>query len=88
MNNRRNFIKLSALGGAAVITNACLGSTNEKSNGRSEAESGKKVTKPIVIATWDHGVEANAAAWKILEKGGNALDAVEAGVRVNARGCI
>ncbi len=36
----------------------------------------------IVISTWDHGQAANAAAWKILEKKGTALDAVEAGVRV------
>jgi N4-(beta-N-acetylglucosaminyl)-L-asparaginase len=38
--------------------------------------------KPLVISTWDFGVQANAAAWKILQNGGRALDAVEAGVRV------
>jgi isoaspartyl peptidase/L-asparaginase-like protein (Ntn-hydrolase superfamily) len=38
--------------------------------------------KPIVISTWDHGMPANVAAAEILEKGGRALDAVEAGVRV------
>src|SRR5687767_5541623 len=54
---------------------------------------GKKVTaaapsfatvknNPIVISTWDFGKAANAAAWKILQKGGSALDAVEAGVKV------
>jgi isoaspartyl peptidase/L-asparaginase-like protein (Ntn-hydrolase superfamily) len=37
---------------------------------------------PMVISTWNHGYEANEAAWKILEKGGRALDAVEAGVKV------
>lgn len=37
---------------------------------------------PMVISTWNHGYEANEAAWKILEAGGSALDAVEAGVRV------
>ncbi len=36
----------------------------------------------IVISTWDHGLPANEAAWKILEEGGTALDAVEAGVKV------
>lgn len=41
-----------------------------------------KTNKPIVISTWDHGMPANEAAWKILSKNGNALDAVEAGVRV------
>ena len=37
---------------------------------------------PIVVSTWNHGIPANEAAWKILEKGGYSLDAVEAGVRV------
>ncbi|MCK5078549.1 MAG: N(4)-(beta-N-acetylglucosaminyl)-L-asparaginase, partial [Bacteroidales bacterium] len=37
---------------------------------------------PMVISTWNHGYEANEAAWKVLEGGGSALDAVEQGVRV------
>ncbi|GAC1425933.1 MAG: N(4)-(beta-N-acetylglucosaminyl)-L-asparaginase [Flavisolibacter sp.] len=39
-------------------------------------------TYPIVIATWQANVKANAAAWSILEKNGTALDAVEFGVQV------
>jgi len=35
---------------------------------------------PAVISTWDFGRAANAEAWKVLEAGGNALDAVERGV--------
>ncbi|MGD1893608.1 MAG: isoaspartyl peptidase/L-asparaginase family protein [Cyclobacteriaceae bacterium] len=42
----------------------------------------KPTAKPIVVSTWEHGINANAEAWKILDKGGSALDAVEAGVRV------
>lgn len=38
--------------------------------------------KPIVISTWNFGLEANAEAWKILSTGGRALDAVEAGAKV------
>jgi len=38
--------------------------------------------EPIVISTWDFGKEANAEAWTILGKGGRALDAVEAGVKI------
>ncbi|AUP80079.1 isoaspartyl peptidase/L-asparaginase family protein [Flavivirga eckloniae] len=41
----------------------------------------KKVVKPVVISTWNHGIPANQEAWKILSNGGNALDAVEKGVR-------
>jgi len=37
---------------------------------------------PIVISTWDAGLNANKGAWKILGNGGKALDAVEAGVMV------
>ena len=38
--------------------------------------------KPVVISTWDAGLEANKAAWEILGKNGRALDAVEKGVMV------
>jgi len=34
-----------------------------------------------VVSTWDFGVGANQAAWKVLAAGGSALDAVEAGAR-------
>lgn len=35
---------------------------------------------PAVVSTWDFGRAANAEAWKVLEGGGSALDAVEKGV--------
>lgn len=38
---------------------------------------------PIVISTWKHGLAANEAAWKVLARGGKALDAVEEGVKVS-----
>jgi len=76
MNSRRNFLKLSAwgatvLGGLYPVGKAFAGSIEKG-----------KVNKPLVISTWNHGVPANAAAWEILSRGGQALDAVEAGVRV------
>ena len=39
------------------------------------------VNKPIVLSTWDFGLQANTEAWKVLSVGGRALDAVEQGVR-------
>src|SRR5688500_2609826 len=39
-------------------------------------------SKPIVLSTWNFGIQANEAAWKILSAGGRALDAVEAGAKV------
>jgi len=43
---------------------------------------GGKVNKPLVVSTWNYGMQANKAAWEILIKGGKALDAVEAGAKV------
>jgi N4-(beta-N-acetylglucosaminyl)-L-asparaginase len=40
------------------------------------------LNEPIVISTWDFGKAANAGAWEVLKKGGRAVDAVEAGVRI------
>ena len=38
--------------------------------------------KPVVISTWDAGIDANKAAWEVLSKKGKAIDAVEKGVMV------
>ena len=37
---------------------------------------------PVVVSTWNHGIQANEEAWGILSNGGTALDAVEAGVKI------
>lgn len=70
MLHRRHFLKLGTLG---------VSSFPFLSFGAGKAAAGNK---PIVIATWNEGINANKAAWEILGKGGKALDAVEAGVRV------
>lgn len=70
MLHRRNFLKLGTLG---------VSSFPFLSFGAGKPIAGNK---PIVISTWDEGINANKAAWGILGKGGRALDAVEAGVRV------
>ncbi len=72
--NRRKFIGISALG-------LPLLSSYEVLPGLLRQGSGSAIV-PIVISTWDFGVEANAAAWKVLKSGGRALDAVEQGVWV------
>lgn len=69
MTTRRKFIKLSAIGGAGLL------SAQARSMDVPER-------KPVVISTWNFGIQANVAAWEILSKGGRALDAVEAGARV------
>lgn len=46
-----------------------------------QKKAGTSYAKPVVISTWDSGIRANAAAWKVLEKRGTALDAVEQAAR-------
>ncbi|MDQ7947577.1 MAG: N(4)-(beta-N-acetylglucosaminyl)-L-asparaginase [Pedobacter sp.] len=71
MFNRRKFIQASAFStGAMALGQKYL-----------NLPSGT-VNKPIVISTWDFGVAANEAAWKVLTKNGSALDAVEQGVSI------
>lgn len=74
-SSRRIFLKKSVLtlGGISLLREGIgnpfkLFATNE--------------VNPIVISTWKFGLTANEAAWEILKKGGYALDAVEAGVRI------
>jgi N4-(beta-N-acetylglucosaminyl)-L-asparaginase len=76
MFNRRKFIKASALSAGLLAVNK-----NSIAEVLPKTISGN-VNKPIVISTWDFGVAANADAWKVLSKNGNALDAVEQGVWV------
>lgn len=67
MSSRRKFIKLSALGTFSLLGAKAHADVSDK---------------PVVLSTWNFGLKANEAAWKILAAGGRALDAVEAGVRV------
>ncbi len=76
--NRREFIKISAIGGIALATNTSCAESEEIIEELEEAQ----IQKPIVVSTWNHGLAANSAAWKILEENGSALDAVEKGVMV------
>jgi N4-(beta-N-acetylglucosaminyl)-L-asparaginase len=73
--NRRDFLKLSAL-------TAGLFTFNKSKAGEILANQARNTIKPIVISTWRFGIEANAAAWQVLQKNGRALDAVEAGVKI------
>lgn len=73
MADRRKFLKSTIFSGlavstASISTMACVPK--------------KEARKPIVISTWNHGKEANAAAWEVLNAKGKAVDAVEKGVMV------
>lgn len=66
-SSRRRFLQTSLLtAGAAALPTAFA----------KPASGGARVA-----STWDFGVPANQAAWKVLADGGSALDAVEQGAR-------
>ena len=69
MNSRRRFL------GTALST-AAAAALPWPGPARAAGSGGAKV-----VSTWDFGVGANAAAWRVLGAGGSALDAVEAGAR-------
>ena len=70
MISRKHFLKTAALGGLLPFRHADL-------SGRPRPD-----IKPLVVSTWDFGMEANRAAWAILSDNGSAIDAVEAGVKI------
>lgn len=75
MFSRRKFIRASAfIAGAGLLNKAKAAEIFSGHDG--------KTNKPIVLSTWNFGMQANEGAWKILSAGGKALDAVEAGVKI------
>jgi N4-(beta-N-acetylglucosaminyl)-L-asparaginase len=74
MYDRRKFLKLTAV-------TASLTAISKYVPAKPVFKAADK-NLPIVISTWDFGIAANKEAWKTLEKGGRALDAVEAGVKI------
>ena len=78
MTNRRNFLKTTALATAGVA----LQSFHSKSDETVVEINSEKTNKPIVLSTWNFGLQANEAAWEVLKNKGRALDAVEAGVKI------
>ncbi len=77
MSNRRNFIKGGVLGaiGSSIFPKLSIAKM-DKTNPNSDNGF------PMVISTWRHGMPANEEAMEVLQGGGKAIDAVEAGVRI------
>jgi len=67
---RRDFLKTGAIG--ITVPSVIFGDSNINTN----------KNNPIILSTWNHGLPANDAAWKVLENDGSAMDAAEAGARV------
>ena len=77
MSNRRDFIKKTSIGALGTIVSSSASSTNFNKENKNSMSS-----TPIVISTWKHGFTANEKAYKLIKKGSNSIDAVEAGVMV------
>lgn len=71
--DRRRFLELPLIGFPVLAADGALGRTART----------LWVTRPVVVSTWDSGISANNAAWPLLQKGGTALDAVEAAGRAS-----
>lgn len=83
MFSRRKFLSSSTLGSLTMLFGGSLNtSCAQPENKISKSAIGSPKKLPVVISTWDHGMPANEAAWKVLQNGGSSLDAVEAGVMV------
>lgn len=74
MSNRRKFLQSSLLGSLGIFMS--------RKAVAAVADPTPITGQPVVLSTWDTGVAANKGAWEVLGKNGNALDAVEAGVRI------
>jgi N4-(beta-N-acetylglucosaminyl)-L-asparaginase len=67
MQTRRGFLKQASLGALSL---PLLGAGVDTP------------AAPLVVSTWNFGMQANVPAWQIIQSGGRALDAVEAGVKI------
>lgn len=79
---RRKFLKNSGTATAALVATPFLTSCKQEAHPPKSATAiNTKAIFPIVICTWDF-FNASAKAWEVLNDGGNALDAIEQGVKV------
>ena len=66
---RRDFLRSSALG--LAVPSSLMNADTLKTN----------KNNPVICSTWNFGLPANELAWKVLDNGGKAMDAAEAGAR-------
>ncbi|WP_452223926.1 isoaspartyl peptidase/L-asparaginase family protein [Lacinutrix chionoecetis] len=79
---RRQFLKNATLSTAGLAIGSAIVSCTENTKTEKVVSVDKSVASlPLVIATWNVP-NATTEAYKILENGGSALDAVEAGCKV------
>lgn len=77
-NSRRSFLKTSVLASAAMGLGGFAYASHKRQKEKTQSLISFK--DGLVISTWDAGIKANEAAWKMMNNGGNALDMAEKGV--------
>ena len=94
MSNRRKFLQSSVLSSLGVMLagSACRSPESQSTGAAQSADTippAAVTGHPVVLSTWNEGEAANKGAWEVLGRGGNALDAVEAGVKITeaSRNC-
>ncbi len=75
MTSRRKFIKNLSLAPAAFMVPELLISSNDNQNSEYFKDG-------LIISTWSFGEKANIRSWEIIQKGGDAVDAAEEGVKM------
>ena len=82
MFNRRKFLLSSLFSSLGLVAGNRLAARGPSSrqNNTDPRKTPRYGGSPVVVSTWSLGLEANRAAWQILNANGRALDAVEAGV--------
>tara|TARA_R110001606_G_C15317931_1_gene644359 strand:- start:72 stop:1067 length:996 start_codon:yes stop_codon:yes gene_type:complete len=78
---RRNFIKRASLTGLGLAVVPTIISCETEAKKDKKAIATATPVLPIVVATWRFH-NATKAAWEVLEKGGESIDAIEAGCRI------
>ena len=77
--NRRKFLQLPLVGVPLLL----LKNSFAQKITKSDVSSSGRFATPVIVSTWDSGITANNGGWPILQKGGRALDAVEAAGRAS-----
>ena len=78
---RRKFLQNTSLSGLALLSAGTVAQAASIKPEELPTDSTSTEGFPMVIATWDVP-NATQAAWEVLDKGGSALDAVEAGCKI------
>jgi len=81
---RRKFLKNASLTGVGLAVGSAITSCNNKAEDKPipiKKNPESKAILPVVVATW-HVIDATSKAMDVMTSGGNSLDAVEEGCKI------